>query len=214
MDNTEHKFSCADCAVTNCDSQNKNYPSFCYTTNLPEEFIADAISTYDEDNNKEMMVAAAEVEFEFYCKNTRIEDTIEFAKKMGFKKIGIATCVGLISETRTLAKILRAHSFEVCGIGCKVGAYPKVKMGIDQKCEVVGKNICNPILQAKTLNTEKTDMNIIMGLCVGHDMLFTKYSEAPVTTLVAKDRVLGHNPVAALYNADSYYKRKLYPKQE
>lgn len=207
----EKKFTCADCAVTNCDSQNKSYPSFCYTTNLSKEFVNDAIKTYDEDDNRQMMIAAAEVEYEYYCKNTRLEDTMEFAKKMGWKRIGIATCVGLISETRTLAKVLRANGFEVFGIGCKAGAYPKVKMGIDQKCEAVGKNICNPILQAKTLNAEKTDMNIIMGLCVGHDMLFTKYSEAPVTTLVAKDRVLGHNPVAALYNAESYYKRKLYP---
>ena len=69
--------------------------------------------------------------------------------------------------------------------------------------------MCNPIHQAKRLNAEGTELNIIMGLCVGHDCLFTKYSEAPVTTLVAKDRVLGHNPVAALYTADSYYKRLL-----
>lgn len=56
------------------------------------------------------------------------------------------------------------------------------------------------------LNKGKTQMNILLGLCVGHDMLFTKYSEAPVTTLVAKDRVLAHNPVAALTNR--YYRRK------
>ncbi len=207
----DKKFTCADCAVTNCDSQDKAYPSFCYTTGLPEEFINEAIKAYDEDDNKKMMISAADVEYEYYCQNTRLQDTMEFAKRMGWKKIGIATCVGLISETRTLSKILRANSFEVFGVGCKVGAYPKVKLGIDQKCEAVGKNICNPILQAKTLNAESTDMNIIMGLCVGHDMLFTKYSKAPVTTLVAKDRVLGHNPVAALYIAESYYKHKLYP---
>ena len=65
--------------------------------------------------------------------------------------------------------------------------------------------MCNPVMQAKILNKEKTDMNIIMGLCVGHDSLFYKYSEALVTTLVAKDRVMGHNPVAALYTSESYY---------
>ena len=67
--------------------------------------------------------------------------------------------------------------------------------------------MCNPILQARVLNREKTDLNIAIGLCVGHDALFSKYSDAPVTTLIAKDRVLGHNPVAALYSG--YYK-KLY----
>ena len=67
--------------------------------------------------------------------------------------------------------------------------------------------MCNPFLQAQMLNTEKTDINIVMGLCVGHDSLFYKYAEAPSTALVVKDRVLGNNPVAALYTLDSYYKK-------
>ena len=46
-------------------------------------------------------------------------------------------------------------------------------------------------------------------LCVGHDTLFIKHSEAPVTYLIVKDRVLGHNPAAALYTAKFYYKRVL-----
>jgi uncharacterized metal-binding protein len=69
--------------------------------------------------------------------------------------------------------------------------------------------MCNPILQAKTLNEEHTELNVVIGLCVGHDSLFYKYSEAPVTTLVVKDRVLGHNPVAALYQTKAYYSRLL-----
>ena len=74
-------------------------------------------------------------------------------------------------------------------------------------CEGVGVNMCNPILQAKLLNKAKTDLNVVVGLCVGHDSLFYKYSEALTTTAVTKDRVLGHNPVAALYTADSYYSK-------
>lgn len=50
-------------------------------------------------------------------------------------------------------------------------------------------------------------MNVIVGLCVGHDMIFTKHADAPTTTLVAKDRLTGHNPVAALYGTNLYYKR-------
>ncbi len=57
------------------------------------------------------------------------------------------------------------------------------------------------------MNRAKTDMNVIVGLCVGHDMLFVKYSDAPVTTLVVKDRVTGHNPVSVLYGQKFYYKR-------
>jgi len=66
---------------------------------------------------------------------------------------------------------------------------------------------CNPVAQAKLLNRAQTEMNIIVGLCVGHDMLFSKYSEAPVTTLVVKDRVTGHNPVSVLYGQNFYHKR-------
>ena len=69
--------------------------------------------------------------------------------------------------------------------------------------------MCNPILQAEFLNRQETEFNIVMGLCVGHDSLFYKYSEALVTTLVAKDRVLAHNPAGALYQAKAYYKRLL-----
>lgn len=69
--------------------------------------------------------------------------------------------------------------------------------------------MCNPILQAKLLNREGTDLNVVIGLCVGHDSLFYKYSDALCTTLVTKDRVLGHNPAAALYTAKTYYSRLL-----
>ena len=89
----------------------------------------------------------------------------------------------------------------------------KTEVGIPETCENTGVNMCNPILQAKILNAEHTDLNIVMGLCVGHDSLFYKYSEGLTTTLVVKDRVLGHNPVAALYAADAYYHGKLYPEK-
>ena len=68
---------------------------------------------------------------------------------------------------------------------------------------------CNPILQAEILNKAGTELNIIMGLCVGHDTLFIKHSKAPVTYLIVKDRVLCHNPAGALYTTGSYYKRLL-----
>ena len=116
---------------------------------------------------------------------------------------------GLLTEARTAARIFRRAGFEVYGVACKVGAQPKTAVGIPEACEKVGKNMCNPILQAKLLNRAKTDLNVVIGLCVGHDSLFYKYAEALTTTLVTKDRVLGHNPAAALYQADSYYHKRL-----
>lgn len=200
-------FSCVDCAVCNCIREDGRYPDFCLTTDLEEEARAAAMERLMEEENNRVAVAAAEVEHEGYCKETRVEEIIRFARKIGAKKLGIATCVGLISEARTLAKILRANGFQVYGAACKVGAAPKASIGIPAACEEVGRNMCNPVLQAELLNRAGTDLNLVVGLCVGHDSLFYRYSQAFCTTVITKDRVLGHNPAAALYTAGSYYKR-------
>lgn len=208
MEEKEIVRSCIDCGVVNCNVQNKSYPKFCLTTdNLNETILKEALKLYEEKENYDVMINAANIESEYYGIMTRVEETVEFAKRMGFEKIGIATCVGLISESRILASILRKKGFEVFGIACKAGAVEKDRVGINESCKKVGENMCNPIYQAKKLNSEDTQLNIVMGLCVGHDSLFYKYSNALVTTLVTKDRVLGHNPAAALYTSNSYYHR-------
>ena len=58
---------------------------------------------------------------------------------------------------------------------------------------------CNPIAQAEICNKAGTQLNYILGLCLGHDILFMRNSKAPVSVLIVKDRVTGHNPAAALY---------------
>ncbi|MCQ4638428.1 DUF1847 domain-containing protein [Anaerovorax odorimutans] len=204
---SEKTMSCVDCAVRNCEFLDRMYPDFCLTEKLTEEQVEEVLACYGQEDNKKAMIAAAEVESEGYCKDCRVEEVIKFAKKIGAKKLGIATCVGLLRESRTLTKILRSHGFEVYGVACKVGAIPKTAVGIDKKCEELGVSMCNPIMQAKLLNEAETDLNLVMGLCVGHDSLFYKYSQALATTVVTKDRVLGHNPAAALYTAESYYKK-------
>ncbi len=205
MSENKGQRSCADCGSVHCGKPKGEYPEFCLTTHLEQKELEEVLALYDEPENHAITLNAADIEFEFYKKYTRIQELVEFAKRMGYKDIGIATCMGLIDETRILAKILRSHGFEVYGVACKVSATPKSRVGIDERCEGVGVAMCNPILQAKLLNKHNTQLNVIMGLCVGHDCLFVKYSEAPVTTLVVKDRVLGHNPVAGLYTAGTYY---------
>ena len=202
--------SCVDCGSCHCDGDPGVYPEFCATTELTQEMIEQARTLYVEDEeNSQVAVNAALVEAEGYGRLTRIEEIADFAQRMGFKTIGIATCVGLIREARAAASVLRARGFQVYGIGCKVAAQPKTSIGIDKKCESSGVNMCNPILQARLLNEHHTDLNVVIGLCVGHDSLFYKYSDALATTLVTKDRVLAHNPCAALYQLNSYYSRLL-----
>ena len=204
----EMQHTCVDCGTQNCKFKVRTYPEFCPTTNLKDEDLQWALERYEEGRNHDIMVASAEVEFEGYCQWTRVQEIMEFAKKIGAKKIGIANCIGLINEARIFAKILRANGFEAYAIICKVAGKAKSSIGIPKKCEGIGAAMCNPILQARLLNEAKTDLNVVIGLCVGHDSLFYKCSDAYVTTLVTKDRVTGNNPAAALYTAQSYYKKK------
>ena len=141
---------------------------------------------------------------------TRVEDTIAFARLMGYRRVGIATCIGLLEESRRLAEILRAQDLEPVSGCCKVGSVDKERLGVADADKVrpgTFEPACNPVAQARILNEVGTDMNVIVGLCVGHDMLFGKHSDAPVTTLVVKDRVTGHNPAAVLYGQSFYYQR-------
>lgn len=206
--------SCTDCGAVSCNKGDNRYPEFCLTTHLTEKEIEKIVDLYN--NNEEVhkiAIAGAEVEGGFYGKYTRVEEIMEFARRIDAKKIGIATCVGLIHESRIFARILKAHGFEVYGVACKVGAIekPKIQIG-DAYIRKPGERACNPIMQAKLLNKNKTDLNVVVGLCVGHDSLFYKYSKAVTTTLVTKDRLTGHNPVAALYTAHSYYGKLLNPQ--
>ncbi len=107
------------------------------------------------------------------------------------------------------------HGFEMVSVLCKNGGIPKSVLGItDQQtchgnCQI--ESMCNPIGQAETMNKAGVEFNILLGLCVGHDTLALKYLKAPTTVLAVKDRVTGHNPLAPIYQAQGYYKKKLYP---
>jgi uncharacterized metal-binding protein len=204
------KRSCVDCGILNCKTRDKEYPEFCLTAELTQETIEKVRALYEEEENNKVSVISAQIENEFYLRYTRVEEVIEFACRMGYKKIGIATCVGLIEESRILARILRKNGFEVYGAVCKIGSFLKTEVGVpEEDITRTGAVMCNPIMQAEVLNQAGTDFNVVVGLCVGHDSLFYKYSEALVTTLVAKDRVLAHNPAGALYQTGAYYKKLL-----
>ena len=203
--------SCADCHQLNCYHEDKIYPKFCLTEALDQGRLEEIAEIYRGDSlDGRMARASAEVEGIYYGKLTRVEETLAFARRIGATRIGIATCIGLIEETRVVARFLQFGGMETFTVLCKVGAVDKGEIGIADERKVrpgTRESCCNPIQQAELLNAQHTHLNVIVGLCVGHDALFTRHSEAPVTTLIAKDRVLGHNPVAAIYTAQSYSKR-------
>jgi uncharacterized metal-binding protein len=138
----------------------------------------------------------------------RIQEICEFARRMGYARLGLVFCVGLYREAAMVARILQNQGFETVSVVCKVGSIPKEEIGVkDSEKIFIGQyeSMCNPILQAVIVNEANTDFNILLGLCVGHDSLFFKYAEAPTTVLAVKDRVTGHNPLAPIYLSGNYY---------
>lgn len=137
---------------------------------------------------------------------SRLEEIIEFSKKAGFQRLGVAFCIGLKDEAKIVVAILKKH-FKVDSVCCKLSGLDKDEHGMAKIQTESFEVACNPIGQAQMLNRAKTDLNIQMGLCLGHDMLFQKYAQAPVTVLVVKDRVLANNPMGVVYG--SYWRKKL-----
>ena len=155
-------------------------------------------------------LAAAQTEADRYPLETRVEEVMSFARRLGVDHLGIATCAGLLREARLAEEIFEANGFVVDAVCCKVGSIPKEEVGLAGEEKIRPgqyEALCSPIGQAMLLNEAGTGLNVLIGLCVGHDSLFFMYSQAPATVLVVKDRVLGHNPVACLYNSHSYYRR-------
>lgn len=203
---------CSICGVHGCKSGNEDHlPSFCPMPEY-EDLYEDALNIINSDTYKDFYVASSTIEKEGYGEWPRVKETIAMIKKMGYTKIGLAFCLGFKKEAKILTEIFNRNGLSLISATCKTG-------GIDKSCASIPEEMklkenafepmCNPVAQAKILNEQRTEFNIVMGLCVGHDSLFYKFSDALCTTLVVKDRVTGHNPVAAIYGADGYFKKKL-----
>ncbi len=214
--------NCARCAVVEkiCRLEKGKGPSSC-PTKKEGPTLTEALERYDDPEIKEFARMASVQEGSCYAQRdakpfvmiptkSRIEELIEFPKRMGYKKLGLAFCGGLTLEASILSEILEKHGFEVISVSCKVGGIPKERIGIkDEEKIQIGKfePMCNPIAQAKILNRAGTDFNIMLGLCIGHDSLFLKFVDGLTTVFAVKDRITGHNPIAALYISRSYYQR-------
>ena len=205
-------YRCALCKVRACQEEpgKKPYPKNCPIPN-EREILAQVNDIYLHGaETRKLALAAARTESTGYPNRSRVEEVMDFARRIGANKLGVAHCIGLNAEAALLLDILEVNDFEVQTLACKCSALPKEQIGLTEEEKIHPgqyEALCNPLAQAEIFNKLKTELNILVGLCVGHDTLFFRYSEAPVTVLVAKDRRLGHNPVAALYLSNSYYSR-------
>jgi uncharacterized metal-binding protein len=202
-----------------CRNENGKAFKNCPTDN-EQILLGRALEEYENPSVKEFAKQASIQEGEGYGNKElgydnvkpvkpRIVEIIEFSNKMKYKHLGLAFCAGLVKEAKIVEKLLSSYGFEVTSVICKVGRVPKEEIGIkdDQKIAIgCFEAMCNPIMQAMVLNDKKTEFNILLGLCVGHDSLFFQHANASCTVLAVKDRLLGHNPLAAIYNIDGYYR--------
>ena len=145
---------------------------------------------YATDTARHLLYHSARVEADGYGHWTRVHEVAELARRMGYTRVGIAHCPDTEQEAGLVARMLRQDGIEV------VVPDP----GTD----------CDPMGQAELLAREGTQLNVVAGMCVGHDSLFIRHSRAPVTSLVVRDLRLAHNPVAALYTRESYLKSAVY----
>lgn len=166
---------------------------------------------YEDERVAPLHRAATAIEGRHYCEETRLGEIIRFAREIGAERVGLAFCVGLSEEARVVDEILRRH-FDVVSVCCKACAIDKADFAYEQIDDEQTEMICNSAGQAELMNAEETDLNVICGLCVGHDSVFSMVSRAPVTTFIAKDRVLAHNTAGAIYS--NYIRRTLLDEGE
>jgi uncharacterized metal-binding protein len=213
--------NCAKCPRPVCNSTAwQEGPDNCPSKVLPD-IIKKATEKYLGKELHHFAVQASKQEGSGYMKlphaprgpspvKSRVEEIMEFAHRMEYQKLGVAYCSGVQFEAGLLVPILENRGFEIISVSCKCGSVPKEELGLEDWEKVMPgrfEAMCHPVAQAEILNSYKTDFNIMLCLCVGHDSLFLKHSQAPCTVLAAKDRVFGHAPLMALYQSKSYHRR-------
>lgn len=216
----DKRSQCAKCGLSRKDSLCHNpdgvAPAFCATKNCGD-VIARSEELYQEEEIRRFAAEAARQSASrgirdpetgaLLAVKPRMQEIIEFCRRMNYTHLGLAFCGALRPEGKAVGALLEKRGFQVTSVMCKVGGLDRACVGV---CAEEGEKqppLCNPIGQALILNEAGTEFNILLGLCVGHDSLFLKYAQAMCTVFAVKDRVTGHNPLAAIYTLDTLYSR-------
>jgi len=183
-------------------------PKFCPTL-VRADLISEARETLQDTENQAMARDVARTWKEL-GKLTRVEETMLYAKLRGYRKLGLAFCLGLSDEAQLLTNVLLNEGFEVVSVCCMCGVLSSDDIALPEEDKIasgIRQPMCNPIGQAAVLDSEGCQLNILLGLCVGDDTLFIKHSKTPVTVLAVKDRVLANNPLGVLYTSRNPFSR-------
>ena len=193
--------SCSQCKTTPClYGYPEGMPEWCQANNY-QDLLEQTKTEYLKPENLDIHVSAAKVIKKGDNLWPRVQETIEFAKGLGTKKIGFAVCLGLLREGKELVRFFQRAGFsDMVVVGCMIGGFKDTETGVPEEYSFPYGATCNPIAQAEILNREGTELNVMVGLCIGHDTLFLKHSKAPVTVFAVKDRVTCNNPTAVLFS--------------
>lgn len=126
---------------------------------------------------------------------SRVEELLEFISLMGYRKVGLAYCYGMERSAQDIMSIFAARRIEAVSVSCTVGGLSQSSINDASVIEGVS---CSPINQALQLEREGADLAVLVGLCLGHDILFQRSFPSDVTTLVVKDRVYAHSPLKGI----------------
>jgi uncharacterized metal-binding protein len=176
-----------DCTNCTFDKQCRNTET-CPATSFDRDEVVQKYA----DESVIVKAAAELVDFGRAGTLSRLQETIAFAKKMNYKRIGLAYCYGMEKHVTQIVEILRENKLNVRAVSCTVGGIPQNEVNPESAFCTVS---CNPIGQARQLNNENVDLVVMIGLCLGHDILFQREVKADCTTLVVKDRVFNHAPL-------------------
>ncbi len=180
----------------------------CLTGRPCPYYVLSAVGGVDEETGR-IVESAVDVACEEERTLCRLAELVYFALEMDYERIGVAFCVDLLEPASILADVLKRF-FDVTSVCCRVGgrraddgmheaASPGPAAGEEAGPDLRA-TVCDPVNQAAVLNAARTDLNVMVGLCVGADAVFSRQSEAPVTTIFAKDKSLANNPIGAVYS--------------
>lgn len=154
------------------------------------------IDQYQQPDNKQRTKAASSLIDNGRAGTlSRLQEIVEYAKIQGYNKIGCAYCYGMEKEATLLRQYLELEGFKPIMVSCTVDQVLESTIDPQKVSQTVS---CNPLGQAVRLNASGAQLTLLMGLCLGHDILIQKNLAMDFTTFVVKDRVHQHHPLLGL----------------
>jgi uncharacterized metal-binding protein len=182
---------------TRCNSKSCRTGESCGNEKFDREEV---VTEFHRPENQEIIQAAARLVDNGRAGTlSRLDEIIEFIHSMQYQKVGLAYCYGMEREASKFRDIFKKNNIRLTTISCSTGGILQDAIN-DKSC--IHKVSCNPIGQAMQLNNEQVDFTLIMGICLGHDILLQKNLRMDFTTFLVKDRVHNHHPLQGLKSSE------------